>query len=653
MKNILVALIYLVAMAGYAHAEFAAFTLPEPDKDGDGYADTGGGPNPPGWDCDDTNRLIYPGISVACKVSTDGDGWKTCKASGSYSSCTKSSVIPLCEGTRCFYYDPVNGSDQNSGSYSSPWKTFAKINSPSNTLTSGDVVYLKSGVYRDAHSIGGVGTRSIYFQGKSNISIKAYPGHKPVLTPSTTSCPINVHASTGILIDGIEIANAKIGTNCEGGILLTEGSGHEIRNSFLHGIDGSADNNNACIHLIATSNTRIHHNELADCYDAGHSNTRNNAVVVLFRGTGNRVDHNLLYYTNPASSATNVGLGIKYKHGQSGGTFEADHNILWNMRECALCSGQPNSNFHHNLVFDSWSTCKFVDWGGNTYHQSERCEYNTAVNTIGLYYDPSNTYGPISLLTFSNNVVSTNRSFTSQESGMDVVGVYLPDALYQDVVDGGKLAFSKNCYYNAGQAFDFELFTSKSQGALGQTYTWQGWKARGYDTSSYDVDPKLHAAYGATAEACKNAGWLAGRSGEVPDPGPEPDPVPPVEEAEPVPPVLSIGPAVITFLLINADTDKAILELKADSTIDMTRFPASNINIEAVANMGTAKVLFDYNGMANYRSESARPFALFGDNSGDYNGQKVVTGEMSVTATPIDSKGVKGPAVTRRVTFYQ
>jgi hypothetical protein len=609
------------------HAGLQDPIYPEPDKDMDGYESQLGART----DCDDTNRLIYPGISTACTVSTLNDGWRTCQANGTYTSCVKHTVAPLCEKTRsgrCLYIDPVKGNDANNGSFIRPWRSFAKINSPSGSLVTGDVVYLMNGTFKDTYNIAYRGTRTLYLKDKVGITIKAYPGAKPIIDVDVVSCPIHLDGSSRIVIEGVEIANSPIGTNCEGGILFWGGTDNEVRNMSIHHIDGSADNNNACIHSVSPINHNYHHNTLADCYDAGSTNTRNNSAVVLFGGTGSRIHHNLISYTNPASSSTNVGLGIKQKHGAKDGTLEADHNIIWNAKECALCSGQPNSYFHHNLVLNSWSVCKFIDWGGPTYHQNERCEFNTGVNTaVGVYYDPTNGYGPIGPLSFKSNILSANSNYGSQELGIATIGVYLPDALYTDVVGGKKLIFADNRYYNAAQPFDFELFTAVSQGPLGRTYDFSSWRSAGYDTGALSVNPRLDASYKPTAAECSNQGWLAGTA-SVPT-----------------------GPTVAGLWLVNADTDQVLFEILSDMRIDLATLGTRNLNVEAKANSVAVKVQFGLDGNANYRTEGVRPFALFGDTSGNFAAWTPTLRQYAISATGIDTAGAKGGTLTRLVTF--
>jgi len=128
----------------------------------------------------------------------------------------------------------------------------------------------------------------------------------------------------------------------------------------------------------------------------------------------------------------------------------------------------------------------------------------------------------IGTLTFRGNVVKDNQGLSSGEQNLVNVFYYGPDALYTDVVTGGKLAFSNNCYFSsAGNALTFGLFGATGTGgcsggpdrygSLADNYSGlAAWKAAGYDTGAFNEDPELDAYLKATSENCANKGWNAG-----------------------------------------------------------------------------------------------------------------------------------------------
>ncbi|RYU73852.1 InlB B-repeat-containing protein, partial [Hymenobacter persicinus] len=81
------------------------------------------------------------------------------------------------------------------------------------------------------------------------------------------------------------------------------------------------------------------------------------------------------------------------------------------------------------------------------------------------------------------------------------------------------------------------------------------------------------------------------------------------------------GPALVSFTLVNADTDQDIRTLAPGATLDLGTLPTRNLNIRANTNPATVgSVVFELNGtQARSQVESVAPYALFSDSGGDYN----------------------------------
>ncbi len=91
---------------------------------------------------------------------------------------------------------------------------------------------------------------------------------------------------------------------------------------------------------------------------------------------------------------------------------------------------------------------------------------------------------------------------------------------------------------------------------------------------------------------------------------------------------------VVSYTLINSNTDTDIGILNDGDTLYLNNLPTAKLNIRANTSPGTVdKVFFDYNGVQNYRSEGAAPYALFGDKSGDYNEWTPSPGTYTLNAT--------------------
>lgn len=104
---------------------------------------------------------------------------------------------------------------------------------------------------------------------------------------------------------------------------------------------------------------------------------------------------------------------------------------------------------------------------------------------------------------------------------------------------------------------------------------------------------------------------------------------------------------VNSFTLIDADTDAPIAgfeSITGNTTINLPTLPTTNLNIRAntIGNIGSVK--FELNGNANFRTESAAPYALFGDSNGDYSVGTFEPGPQTITATPFANSGGGGMA---------
>ncbi|MEM9933041.1 MAG: choice-of-anchor D domain-containing protein [Bacteroidota bacterium] len=112
----------------------------------------------------------------------------------------------------------------------------------------------------------------------------------------------------------------------------------------------------------------------------------------------------------------------------------------------------------------------------------------------------------------------------------------------------------------------------------------------------------------------------------------------------------SSGPAVTSFILVDADTDTEVTEVKEGDTFTLDELP-ENFNLVAVVegNEEINRVFLDLNGpVENERFERVFPYAVFGDNKGNFNGRPKKAGMYDITATPffIDGELMEGGSLT-------
>lgn len=97
--------------------------------------------------------------------------------------------------------------------------------------------------------------------------------------------------------------------------------------------------------------------------------------------------------------------------------------------------------------------------------------------------------------------------------------------------------------------------------------------------------------------------------------------------------------------LVDANTDENLLRLSEydNNPIDNSEIPTENANIDFGFTFGVKSVHFSLSGEVSYKSiENVYPYALFGDNAGDFNGRNLPVGHYSLIATPYAQNNGQG-----------
>ena len=468
------------------------------DADFDGYRQSA--------DCDDTNRKVYPGISVNCSASC-GSGTKTCQANGSFSAC---SCAPLCEATgsgKCYYISKTTGSDSNPGTFNAPWESLKPINNTSNnspvsaTLQAGDVVYLMSGIYNQA-TVYGQFTSVLSLSGikgtaQNPIMIKAYPGASPTIAPNVQAYGGLLFGVEHIILEGIEVTGAW-----QKGLWFADSCNDiELRNMWVHVIDGVDNDNISGLMFNETVNLRIHHSVINDNYDRTNSDTNglrteNSRNIVMFRGGNVEIDYNTIFNT-PVYTAAKTGACLGYKHpSETSGQFEVHHNTFRNCFHAAVQSYTTNGFFHHNIITNS-ERGFYVKGHGTILNLTDYLiEHNTFIETRALEYDPSDAleYGGLAgPMTFRKNIAVFSGPYNNDLGGIVTIDAYGLNTYYSAVANTNHLRFSQNCYYNPSGYVRIGLFNANDNpsDSLGSLSTISAWQSLGYGAGSIDSNPQL------------------------------------------------------------------------------------------------------------------------------------------------------------------
>ncbi|WP_247233362.1 PKD domain-containing protein [Telluribacter sp. SYSU D00476] len=113
-------------------------------------------------------------------------------------------------------------------------------------------------------------------------------------------------------------------------------------------------------------------------------------------------------------------------------------------------------------------------------------------------------------------------------------------------------------------------------------------------------------------------------------------------------PAPSTTQQVVSFTLMNADTEQPIRNLTAGDVLDLNSLPTRNLNIRANTNpsrVGSVKFVMSGK-LSRTQTETGFPYALFGDNGGNYNAWTPAVGSYSLTCTPYTGSGATGTAGT-------
>jgi N-acetylneuraminic acid mutarotase len=106
------------------------------------------------------------------------------------------------------------------------------------------------------------------------------------------------------------------------------------------------------------------------------------------------------------------------------------------------------------------------------------------------------------------------------------------------------------------------------------------------------------------------------------------------------------GTTVTSFTLINASTDTDIKTLNNNDVLNLATLPTRNLTIRANTSPATVgSVVFNLSGsQTKNQTESSLPYALFGDDKGDYNGWTPPVGSFTLKGTPYSASGGAGIA---------
>ncbi len=101
------------------------------------------------------------------------------------------------------------------------------------------------------------------------------------------------------------------------------------------------------------------------------------------------------------------------------------------------------------------------------------------------------------------------------------------------------------------------------------------------------------------------------------------------------------GQNISKLVLVNATTDQDIGDLQEADVVDLNT-TGTSLNIRAEIEGTVGSVRFVLNGQDNYHTENAAPYALAGDNNGDYNSWTPSPGQQTLVVRTYSGAGGSG-----------
>lgn len=522
---------------------------PAPDADRDGYVTEGAGPND-GFDCDDTSRWIYPGITTSEGCS--GGQVHTCQTDGTYSSCISLSSFTCHSGSGSTYWvDDAETDCSGTGSYADPenWLCWSNTGMTGyHAPVAGDCIVFRQGEYTGSWSSG---TKQFYLYQENGtlanpITARAAPGETwwevgkglgveifgaGTFSPKNYVFPIQIYESSHVNTHGFEVTNLATGFG-DAGIHYagTTGSlGGRINNNYVWGINGEEDENNSGIKCRAELNQlEIDHNEVADVYERFATtadsdwNSQNNSGIRGMDCDEINIHDNVIY-----NSSTQAAYGISLKHGILGGVGATiARNIIQNTEwEGIQVDGIPNTVVKNNeIVKTNHFGIAQYDLGSTTREYDNLQVYNNTILNAACFEsfttNADAAYGT-PVFTFNNNVCLDNRNSAypaDATDGFNRVNHYGSDALFTAM--SGKAIFEDNCYFNAASTtLFFSYYGDNSSTSNGTTYSGlTAWKTAGFDTGTFNKNPTVNSYHIATDTDCDAMGWNIGLYSNDPAP---------------------------------------------------------------------------------------------------------------------------------------
>ncbi len=377
------------------------------------------------------------------------------------------------------FYVAKNGSDGNSGTSASPWLTIRKA---ADTLTAGQKVYVREGVYREYVEVKNSGTAG------APIVFSAYPGEQAVIE-GDKSLPEDDFAGVIAVVakQYVKIKGFKVRTAHGAGIFARNSTGIVIKDNLTY------DTRSSGIGVWFSSDVVIEGNEVILACNDGSQECISAAGCDHFE-----VRYNKVHHSGPGSHG---GEGIDAKHGNTGKVhhnivhdnnrlgiyvdawdthtyaIEVYDNVCYNNTKWGICCAAENGgllddiSIYNNVCYDNVLVGIGIEsWGEPAPHPMQNIKiYNNTCFGNGDANAGSWTGGihinapaaAVSGVYVGNNILSRNRGRQiSIEAGGTPAGFVVENNLYDGTAgEPGSNAIFGDPLFQSAAAHDFRLLT--------------------------------------------------------------------------------------------------------------------------------------------------------------------------------------------------
>jgi parallel beta-helix repeat protein len=387
----------------------------------------------------------------------------------------------------------ITGSDWNSGTITSPWRTIQKA---ATTVPAGATVYVRGGTY-SGFSVTRSGTSSAW------IGFTSYPGESVTISDSSRARVIDVNAARYIRISKLRVTGAPsqwgAGIYVQGGaafvdildnvISYNRSFGIKIASSsnvFVSGNDVSKNETGVEVSYggagVVITGNNIHDNDRMVVNTVGGDDDRGANAIVLHHTNGPlSISHNRMWNNRATSYDYTYDGGAVEIYAASGATIS--WNTMWNNENVletgtdgALCDG---NRFVHNVAYGGAKT-------GPTMGMILRCASNMLV--------ANNTFSDLDRFVF--DITASAGSF-----GGSIAGLRLRNNV---AYSGSDKIYSIDSAMPSTVSLDWNLAFHSSGGSIAYVYghgsttslaTFRSWT--GFDVAGVQADPRFTNRTGA------------------------------------------------------------------------------------------------------------------------------------------------------------